>query len=415
MLMHWKSVWNRFEPAMELPTTLAKIEAIKNLRFDLSGKTTEPSDLFQHEAGCTETCLRPQLKLLFMNSTSSSFFAYIPISFWQQGEEKQIAMPGCMASRQGVVADKNMVAASWFDCEVVAVISKCDASEQTTVIRQVRPENQSFTAPASIKENNTYMQGVDRLDQFRRRFSLADGHSFKKWHKKLGLALIDIGRSNAYLARRMVLGFNRERDSHRNFAIELIFELLSGKWKESPSERRMFYAGVTYPRNSVHMRSPASAIWISDSDDLNRSVESPKKRCSAVASKQHFSEANRKRRGCVICRWEGRYATEVTDYCVLDCVFLCQHVFVAVGPYACPQTTWTCWEKYHRFYLEHNLFSAAGRVRTSSELYKMKLQYENKKQNDSQGKVLILEPIATKTVLVDLKVVETLSLLSPCI
>ncbi|POM81270.1 LOW QUALITY PROTEIN: Transposase [Phytophthora palmivora] len=44
-------------------------------------------------------------------------------------------------------------------------------------------------APTCVKEYNTYMQGVDQLDQIRGRFSIADGHSFKKWFKKLGLAL----------------------------------------------------------------------------------------------------------------------------------------------------------------------------------------------------------------------------------
>eukprot|EP00644_Phytophthora_capsici_P001227 jgi/Phyca11/105378/e_gw1.10.828.1 len=81
---------------------------------------------------------------------------------------------------------------------------------------------------------------------------------------------------------------------------------------------------------------------------------------------------NRKRRKCVVCRWEDRYATEVTDVCVLHNVCLCQNVHVSNKPYACPETTWTCWEKYHRFYLPQKLFSQRGKARTSCDLYKLK-------------------------------------------
>ncbi|POM61505.1 Transposase [Phytophthora palmivora] len=163
------------------------------------------------------------------------------------------------ASRQAVTADKTMVAASWFDSAIVTVISNADASTLTTVTRQVRSDKRSYTAPTCIKEYNASMQGVDRLDQIRARFSLSDGHSFKKWHKKLALALIDVARANAYLTRKLVVDMRCDRDSHRDFVVELIAELLSGKWKEAPGERRMFYAdtGSECPcvPEAVHMPS----------------------------------------------------------------------------------------------------------------------------------------------------------------
>lgn len=120
--------------------------------------------------------------------------------------------------------------------------------------------------------------------------------------------------------------------------------------------------------------SPSSAVWVAQSHVSESNAGSPQKRCSAVASKQMYSEKHRKRRQCVVCRWEDRYATEVTDFCVLHGVCLCQHVSVTTKPFTCVNPTWTCWEKYHRFYLPRKLFSAKGKVRTSCELYKMKLQ-----------------------------------------
>jgi hypothetical protein len=256
-------------------------------------------------------------------------------------------------SRQAVSADRNTVAASWYDSAIVTVISNADASTLTTVARQVRSEKRTVSAPTCIKEYNANIQGVDRLDQVRGRFSLADGHSFKKWYKKLGLALVDIARSNAYFTRKLALGQTNDRDSHRDFIASLSSELLSGKWKEAPSERRMFYTDVGSlgaPAEVDEAMSPSSAVWIAGRRDVD------------------------KRRQCVVCRWEDRYATEVTDYCVLHNVCLCQHVFVTTKPFMCPKQTWTCWEKYHRFYLPRKLFSAKGKVRTSSELYKLKCE-----------------------------------------
>ncbi|GMF39068.1 unnamed protein product [Phytophthora fragariaefolia] len=541
-----------FDPPMELPTTLAEVEAIKNMRFDPEAQSKEPEDLFQHPDGSTATYLLPQFKHLFDHSASASFFAYIPLvdkgeysNYWGEQVEtaifggnsvsldavmpirrfKQLRQSFCFqcvevnnanhdqaarirpllnllkmtgptyvspgrnlalneasvacrskygkplivydpmkptgkyhfrlymlcrfttwiflnfrlhcqsdvterlagvttqaeaqalsdelalldamrlkglygrgtvrkssahfprhvviekkdctrgTSRQAVSADRNTVAASWYDSAIVTVISNADSSTLTSVARQVRSDKRTFSAPTCIKEYNTNMQGVDRLDQVRGRFSLADGHSFKKWYKKLGLALVDIARSTAYFTRKLALGQTNDRDSHRDFIAQLSSELLSGKWKEASSERRMFYTDVgslDAPIEVDESMSPSSAVWIAGRRDIHECLGSPQKRCSAVSSKHLYPESNRKRRQCVVCRWEDRYATEVTDYCVLHTVRLCQHVFVTTKSYMCPKQTWTCWEKYHRFYLPRKLFSAKGKVRTSSDLYKLK-------------------------------------------
>lgn len=87
----------------------------------------------------------------------------------------------------------------------MTVISNGDPSTLTTVTRQVRAERRSYSTLSCNKEYNANMQGVDRLDQMRARFSLADGHFFKTWHKKLALALIDVAKVNAYLTRRLAM------------------------------------------------------------------------------------------------------------------------------------------------------------------------------------------------------------------
>ncbi|KAG3112109.1 hypothetical protein PI125_g8511 [Phytophthora idaei] len=131
--------------------------------------------------------------------------------------------------RQAVSRDHSMLAASWCDGNVVNMVSNADSTSVGTVTRMVGSEEQSFPAPECVAQYNTNMQGVDRLDQIRGRFSTADGHSYKRWHKKLALALIDVARSNAYVTRRLVKSAATTRDPHRKFVMELVGELMNGQ------------------------------------------------------------------------------------------------------------------------------------------------------------------------------------------
>jgi hypothetical protein len=69
------------------------------------------------------------------------------------------------------------------------------------------------------------MQGVDRHDQLRERFSIASGASFKHWYKKLGFALIDIAITNLYVLYTLCEPVNR-RDSHLHFQTKLANQML---------------------------------------------------------------------------------------------------------------------------------------------------------------------------------------------
>eukprot|EP00644_Phytophthora_capsici_P005336 jgi/Phyca11/96520/e_gw1.1.1744.1 len=105
-------------------------------------------------------------------------------------------------------------------------------------------------------------------------------------------------------------------------------------------------------------------------------TSSPQKTCVAVNSKQVFDKQKR-RRHCVVCRWEGRFPTVVTDHCTLHGVSLCQIVHTtATKRNFCQQPTWTCWEKYHKFYLAQNLFSTKGNLRKASLLFQQRKEEE---------------------------------------
>ncbi|GMF26433.1 unnamed protein product [Phytophthora fragariaefolia] len=248
--------------------------------------------------------------------------------------------------RQGVSVEHQMLAAAWCDGNIVRVVSNADSSSMTTVRRRIGAESVKFAAPACMKQYNSYMQGVDRLDQTRARFSISDGHSFQKWHKKLAMAVIDIARCNAHLTRKLVMPSSSNRDPHREFMLDLINELISTRWIAAPSNGCMLYSGTTPTADERPSPSPVSTAFAAASP-----AESPKKVCTAVSSKQMFQVANRKRRQCIICRWEDRYATEVTDFCIIHAVCLCKEFHhpkdgEITPSYVCSHTTWTCWENF---------------------------------------------------------------------
>ena len=97
-----------------------------------------------------------------------------------------------------------IVAYSWVDCKAVHLISTADGCQTSDVSRQIGGSRGKIKAPVAVKNYNKNMQGVDRHDQLRARFSLADRHQFKKYYVKLMLGLMDIALTNAWIAYKMV-------------------------------------------------------------------------------------------------------------------------------------------------------------------------------------------------------------------
>ncbi|GMF62057.1 unnamed protein product [Phytophthora fragariaefolia] len=272
--------------------------------------------------------------------------------------------------RQAVSREYGMVAASWCDGNIVHMVSNADASSVSAVTRTVGKVAQEFPAPTCVKEYNRNMQGVDRLDQMRERFSIADGHSFKRWHKKLALALIDIARSNAFLTRRLATPESTARDLHRMFMTELVGELIGGQWTHAPSEGSMFYARSTPDESNttVPVVTPSRLHGV-------QVMPSPEKMCTAVTLRQIYDYKHRKRRRCIVCRWEGRYPTEVTNNCHTHSVCVCSVVYPETPvPWCCQNATWTCWQKFHNFYVPVGRFTANGNLRRKSKLVLLRSQ-----------------------------------------
>ncbi|KAJ8555029.1 hypothetical protein ON010_g9452 [Phytophthora cinnamomi] len=181
--------------------------------------------------------------------------------------------------------------------------------------------------------------------------------------------LRNIARANAYSTRRLVSRDSKTRDPHRSFITELVGELINGKWAEAPGEGRMLYTSGESRAEDPDGEAFAGTVR------SDRNEGTPVIPCASIGSKQTHAKQNRKKRRCIVCRWEGRYPTEVTTYCLTHDVCLCRVVHAQAGsPWICPETAWTCWEKYHRYYWEKNLFSYKGNINRGSELAKLRLE-----------------------------------------
>lgn len=265
---------------------------------------------------------------------------------------------------------------SWLDGNVVNAVSNADSTDPVAVQRQIGAKKVGFTAPELIGQYNQYMQGVDRFDQIRARFSVCDGHTYKKWHKKMFMALIDLARVNAYLARSSSLSgleAGRTRDPHRDFVLELCSQLIHGKWNGCPqvfdgSGRR---DTVNEEQQDVEHDSEAS----SNSEFSQSSSGGPSRRignCTVTPS----SSLSQRRRQCCVCRFERDVQIVIrTERCLTHSVSLCtvaQTLGMEPKPYHCPNTDWSCWRKFHDFYLPERLFGATGRVRKGHRFNAMK-------------------------------------------
>lgn len=277
-----------------------------------------------------------------------------------------------------------IVACSWMDGSIVNMLSNADSSGSTKIYRQIKQNKVEFSAPVVVREYNAAMQGVDRLDQLRARFSICDGHSFQKWHKKLALAFIDIARVNAYVTRKLAMDSEKkqqkareeERDPHRFFMFQLIGDLLNGKWADAMDSEELLIG------STQDTRAPSTPAQLPIS---RKASPSPQFQCEAYFSTYvttHLNKKSRDARECVICRHEGRKATQKTDYCQNHKVCLCKQLYMRHdednkgfnlktsidGPNY--DYSWTCWDKFHRYYLPRGLFNVNGNIMKQSNMNK---------------------------------------------
>ncbi|KAF0728663.1 hypothetical protein Ae201684_013621 [Aphanomyces euteiches] len=140
-------------------------------------------------------------------------------------DKKQIKSVMHGSSLVSVATSLGIIAVSWLDGTVVNMLSTADATTKSFVHRRIGSQTIQQECFSLVGLYNKYMQGVDRHDQLRERFSIASGASFKQWYKKLGFALIDIAITNLYVLYTICEPVNR-RDSHLHFQTKLANQML---------------------------------------------------------------------------------------------------------------------------------------------------------------------------------------------
>jgi hypothetical protein len=80
------------------------------------------------------------------------------------------------------------------------------------------------------------MQAVDRHDQLRAKYSLADRHGFKKYYMKMALGIIDMAIVNAWIHFKLVneeICNNNNNDARSDFIDKLADQLINTRWQEN--------------------------------------------------------------------------------------------------------------------------------------------------------------------------------------
>ena len=133
-----------------------------------------------------------------------------------------------------VDCDQKLVVYGWVDGSPVQLLTTADGSvSSANVKRRVGNVETNVCAPLCLKRYNKMMQGVDRHDQLRAKFSLVGRHGFKKYYVKIILGLMDMAITNAYIHFKMA---NPEKCKHRkarnNFLNKLGDSFLKTNWDD---------------------------------------------------------------------------------------------------------------------------------------------------------------------------------------
>ncbi|RHY85072.1 hypothetical protein DYB31_005896 [Aphanomyces astaci] len=281
-------------------------------------------------------------------------------------DKKQIKSVMRGSSLVSVATSLGIIAVSWLDGTVVNMLSTADATTKSYVHRRIGSETRQQECLSLVGLYNKYMQGVDRHDQLRKRFSIASGASFKHWYKKLGFALVDIAITNLYVLYTLCEPVNR-RDSHMHFQTKLANQMLF----ETDWTLPMEYANVPMTQSAKVLKKAAADKAAAEGkaaalkrDASLRQPPTPSFTCRATDKQAEVSYDQRMRRYCVVCYFERNKELIKMQWCDVHKVYLCTKAYVPsdqqVPPHVCPHAAWSCWDKFHSFYHPKGLFKKDG-------------------------------------------------------
>jgi hypothetical protein len=109
-------------------------------------------------------------------------------------------------------ACNRLLCGQWHDSKVVNFVSTLNHATIATVQRQIGSVKQDFQCPAILTKYQQDMGSIDRSDQMQMQGGGFSNHNhFKKWYKKVYLAILDCMLINSYLACNKSIGSNPMR------------------------------------------------------------------------------------------------------------------------------------------------------------------------------------------------------------
>jgi len=319
--------------------------------------------------------------------------------------------------------EHNMSAWGWIDGNPVSMLSTADGTNITTVYRQVGKVKRKVTAPEAIKNYNLYYGGVDRFDLLLSKYSITKRHRFNCYYKSLMMTMIDFGITQAYLTYKLALPRQNKKDvndeqSRIKFMDSLVDDLLNKNWDEeqyyynNSNRRRLRSKTMNSTKQEEYNTLLELGVRLENDNDQfeDCTYTSSEIFSSAIryAKKQRLSQiyqsacanpvqakvvvTGKKSATCQICEFEGRgVKLENVDYCHEHKIRACSKIFeidtkstrfkyrrqwipISNWDWCCPpeitQKGWSCWQKFHLFYLQAGLFSPNGKMSTKCILYK---------------------------------------------
>jgi hypothetical protein len=267
-----------------------------------------------------------------------------------------------------------MMAIGWLDNKPVHFISTADTTEIVEVQRKMGSDKISVSAPMAVANYNKYMGGVDHHDRLRSTFSLCKRLKFKKYYVKLLLFLLDVGLTNSWVYYKLC----NEEMCNKEGAHADFFQALAEAMVNTQTNW-----------NKYHFEDSESFSFLNS--ELRHEERSIVK-CQPIHINDLRPNLSMKIKICQVCKYEMRKPKwKSVMVCPTHGVRLCLEVrekrenslptirrkdgsVVTDWSWTC-ETTDSCWNKFHKFYLPQGLFNnnfsfaSADKVRFSHYLY----------------------------------------------
>jgi len=320
-----------------------------------------------------------------------------------QFTDNEVKKIGRGSYRLATNSEYNLSCYAWNDKNPVHVLSSADGTEVETTMRRIKSSKVEVLCPSAIKRYNKGMQGVDQFNKLLTLYPMAS-LKFDKYYKKIAMVLLDFALTNAYLHYKIANKDTVDNKYRRvTFMERLQEQMIETDWAEKVRTYDMKVhdddCSIDSDTNEISNEKNFEELMkmnvVSEAEDEQLPMESLQLKCNPVAmtnskldstSKQMYEmfvdsktkSLSNSKKSCQICDFEGRgRKLNAVNYCPTHRIRACTLKFVdprlmdffkkqgekqfihdtsSMDKWLCPNTSLTCWEKAHSFYIPNGLF-----------------------------------------------------------